>query len=222
MSAPAILTTLPLLLAPAGWLAGMVANRTADTLPAFRATESPTVAPRSAVWLQRRRLWLKVALALTFALIGWRFGATPLQAALVCLYAAWLAAVLVIDLEHRLVLNMMLAPAAAFALAASVVPGGPDPLQALKGGAAAFGIFFVLGLLGRGALGFGDVKLAGVLGLMAGYPLVLTALVLGVVFGGLAAAFLMLTRRATRKSTLAYAPYLAVGLLSACILRGPF
>ena len=70
------------------------------------------------------------------------------------------------------------------------------------GGAAGFGLFFLLGVLGRGALGFGNVKLAGVIGLMTGFPSVLVALATGA---------LLVTGRATRKSKIAYAPYLAAG-----------
>ena len=103
---------------------------------------------------------------------------------LVCLYAAFLLAVLVIDLEHRLVLNVMLAPAALLALVASLLPGGLSPEQAVLGGIVAFAGFFVLAFVGRGALGYGDVKLAGVIGLMVGYPAVIGALFAGVLLGG--------------------------------------
>jgi prepilin signal peptidase PulO-like enzyme (type II secretory pathway) len=80
------------------------------------------------------------------------------------------------------------------------------------GGGAGFGLFFLLGVLGRGALGFGDVKLAGVIGLMTGFPSVLVALATGVLLGVVALA-LLVTGRATRKSKIAYAPYLAAGAM---------
>ena len=63
-------------------------------------------------------------------------------------------------------------------------------------------------------MGMGDVKLAGVIGLMVGYPLVLPALLGGIILGGLAAALLLITKRATRKTAIAYAPYLCVGALA--------
>ena len=83
------------------------------------------------------------------------------------------------------------------------------------GGGAGFGLFFLLGVLGRGALGFGDVKLAGVIGLMTGFPGVLVALTAGALLGGIAALALLVTKRATRKSKIAYAPYLAAGAVIA-------
>jgi leader peptidase (prepilin peptidase) / N-methyltransferase len=48
---------------------------------------------------------------------------------------------------------------------------------------------------------------------MTGYPEVLTALLLGIILGGVAALALLASRRATRKSYMAYAPYLALGAL---------
>ncbi len=142
-----------------------------------------------------------------------RFDGSTQTFAVFCLYAWFLLVVLVIDVEHRLVLNVMLAPAAVIALLISFLPGAPDPLHALLGGAIGFGLLFVIALIGRGAMGMGDVKLAGVIGVMAGYPAVLPALLLGIILGGLGALVLVLTKRAGRKSYIAYAPYLCLGAL---------
>jgi leader peptidase (prepilin peptidase) / N-methyltransferase len=69
-------------------------------------------------------------------------------------------------------------------------------------------------------MGMGDVKLAGVIGLMTGYPVVVTALVAGIVLGGVAAAVLLIARRVGRKTPIAYAPYLALGALGVMVLVG--
>jgi leader peptidase (prepilin peptidase)/N-methyltransferase len=238
------------LLTMIGWLAGCLANLAADELPRFRADRDESEARESSIarprtpsallhhltlpWYAARRgicphcsarlpvraPLLELATALAFPLVWARLGQQPLHAAIVCVYAAFLLAVLVIDLEHRLVLNVMVAPAALLALAASFLPGGPSPTQALLGGILAFAAFFVLALAGRGALGFGDVKLAGVIGLMVGYPAVITALFAGVLLGGAGAAILMVARKATRKTAIAYAPYLVLGALAAILVRG--
>ena len=88
------------------------------------------------------------------------FGAIPDPWSLIttCLYATFLLTVLVIDLEHRRVLNVMLAPAAVIALLASFLPGGPTPVQTLLGGALGFGVFALLALIGRGAMGLGTLS----------------------------------------------------------------
>jgi leader peptidase (prepilin peptidase) / N-methyltransferase len=234
----------------AGWLAGAAANWAADVLPKVaQRPGDANIAPgggdaealRPHLWHyltlgwyafrrgicprcgQRRPLrapLLEGAIIVTFVLAGWRFASSPLHTAVVCLYAAFLLAVLVIDLEHRRVLNVMLAPAAVSALLIGLLPGYPDLLQALLGGAIGFGAFALLALIGRGAMGYGDVKLAGVIGLMTGVLLVGPALVIGVLLGGLAAILLLVTRRAGRKSSMAYAPYLALGTIIVLLIAG--
>lgn len=163
---------------------------------------------------------LELAMMAAFLRSAWRFGFQPLRMVTLWLYAWFLLTVLVIDLEHRRVLNVMLLPAAVVASGASFLPGPPVPLDALLGGAGAFAAFFLIALLGRGAMGMGDVKLAGVIGLMTGYPLVVPALTGGIVLGGLAAAAMLITRRATRKTAIAYAPYLCVGTLAMLLWAG--
>jgi len=72
-------------------------------------------------------------------------------------------------------------------------------------------MFGLLGLLGRGALGAGDVKLAIAIGAVLGLPAAIWGLVLGILAGGLGAILLLVTRSATRKDKMAYGPYLAAG-----------
>ena len=66
-------------------------------------------------------------------------------------------------------------------------------------------------------MGAGDVKLAGVVGLMAGYPGVLAALFLGILLGGAGALALLVTRHAGRRSNITYAPYVCLGALVASV-----
>jgi leader peptidase (prepilin peptidase)/N-methyltransferase len=114
----------------------------------------------------------------------------------------------------------MLGPAAGAALLLAALRSlaglqvGPSLPSALLGGAAGLVGFFLIALLGRGKMGMGDVKLAGVIGLATGWPGVLYALVFGIVAGGLGAVLLILAGRAGRKSYIAYAPYLSLGALA--------
>ena len=222
-----------------GWLAGGIGNWAADVLP-VRPAPAPTGGHGLVLWHYLTLPWvpfrrgicphcgerrplraplLEFATIVAFGLAWWRFGASPVQMAVACLYAAFLLTVAVIDLEHRRVLNVMLAPAAVGALLASLLPGPPSVLSAVLGGAAGFGLFFLIAIVGRGKMGAGDVKLAGVIGLMLGFPAAITALVIGIFLGGAAAIILLLTHRAGRKSTFAYAPYLALGALVMLLVR---
>jgi len=217
-----------------GWLVGGAANWAADVLPLRREGEDVWRPRGLAPWHyltlgwysfrrgicphcgERRTLrapLLEFAIILTYVGMRYRLGDDILSLSVGWVYAAYLLTVLVIDLEHRLVLNVMLVPAAVLAFLFSFLPGTPEPLNALLGGLVGFGSFLVLAILGRGKMGAGDVKLAGVIGLMVGYPDVLLALFAGVTLGGLAAIALLVTKRASRKSHMAYAPYLSIGAL---------
>jgi leader peptidase (prepilin peptidase) / N-methyltransferase len=213
----------------AGWLAAAVANYFADVLPDLGAPPTTGAMPSAhkPLWRylapDRRgrgagRIWaLQLALPLVYVALTWRYryGMTDAWIPLVIawLYAAFLLAVLVIDLEHRRVLNVMLAPAAPVVLLLSLVPGMAGPVSSLLGGAAGFGLFLLIFLLSRGKMGAGDVKLAGLIGLMLGYPAAIYALLWGIILGGIAALLLLVTRKVGRKSYIAYAPYLSVGAL---------
>jgi leader peptidase (prepilin peptidase) / N-methyltransferase len=199
----------------AGLLAGLLANWAADHLPSYAAVPGARVHRHPL----RKQLVL-IALLVLFTLLSVHNHADPARLFVSWCYAWFLTTVLVIDLETRRVLNIMLLPAALFAVAAGLWLGQPTLASMLTGAAVGFGLFGCLYLLGRakygrGALGFGDVKLVAVIGLMTGYPNVLNALVIGAVLGGAAAVVLLLTRRAGWKSTTAYAPYLAAGAMLA-------
>jgi leader peptidase (prepilin peptidase)/N-methyltransferase len=219
-----------------GWLAAILVNWCTDVLPTWRRPDQPPAlgactwlhcatlpwrlvlhgrCPRCGQTLSRRSLMVELTTPLLFAAFGFHLAETPLHLAIGWLYAAFFVAVTVIDLETRRVLNVMLIPAAIVAAAISFLAAPPTPTSMLLGGALGFGLFFVLGILGRGALGFGDVKLAGVIGLITGFPGVLAALTAGAILGGVAAVALLLSRRATRKTKIAYAPYLAAGAMIA-------
>jgi prepilin signal peptidase PulO-like enzyme (type II secretory pathway) len=133
------------------------------------------------------------------------------------LYAWLLLLVLLVDLQQRLVYNVILVPAAAMAVIASIALPQPGLASALAGGLVGFTLLGVVALAYPPGLGKGDVKLAGVIGLMTGFPNVLLALTLGVLAGGLAAALLLITRVVDRKSYIPYAPFLVLGAIVALI-----
>ncbi|NMC80198.1 MAG: hypothetical protein GYA59_12615, partial [Chloroflexi bacterium] len=64
------------------------------------------------------------------------------------------------------------------------------------------------------ALGFGDVNLSGVLGLLLGWPGIAAGLLLAILLGGIASAALLLiglfTRRYQTFTAIAYAPFLVL------------
>ena len=203
----------------AGAAAGYLSNLAADELP--RRTQragAPAPAKDSRLPKMWRSRGVIALLMILYPLLAWQVDGALAPLLVSWCYAWFLVTVLVIDVETRRVLNVMLGPAAVFAVFAGLLLGAPSLPSILAGGLFALVLFWALYLLGRvlfgrGALGFGDVQLAAVIGLMTGYPGVMQALLMGVLFGAAGAAVLLMTRRAGWKSTCAYAPYLAIGAM---------
>ena len=112
--------------------------------------------------------------------------------------------------------------AAGLALAAA---GTGTAVPLWRAGAAAVvcaGAYLLLALLPGSRLGFGDVKLAAVLGLplgWLGWPAVLTGLLLPHLLIGPVALVLLLTRRAGRRTALPLGPAMLAGALAAFLLH---
>jgi leader peptidase (prepilin peptidase)/N-methyltransferase len=140
-------------------------------------------------------------------------------------FAGWAAAAVVltfVDLAvHRLPDRFTL-PAAAWVLAwlgidAATTDAGPDWVRAAVA-AGACGLGFALVTLAFGARGFGlgDAKMAlgaGALLGWLGWSAVVAGLFLSFIGSGLTAAVLLVTRKAGRKDTLPFGPFLAAGTL---------
>jgi leader peptidase (prepilin peptidase)/N-methyltransferase len=106
--------------------------------------------------------------------------------------------------------------------AAATVDGTADRLLRAVSGATAMGaIYLILAVLPRSGLGFGDVKLAGVLGLALGWlgwPAVLLGLALPHLLAGPVALVLLLTGRIKRGTGLPFGPALLAGALLAIVI----
>lgn len=180
----------------------------------------PLVGGWRAPWHPVRTLLIEVATGAAFAGLVLYEG-PGIKALLAIAYSLVLILIGYVDIDYRLVLNRVSYPAILVALAVSFLWPGLGIESALLGALVGLAIFVVLQLIGRGALGTGDTKLAVLIGAMRGLPGVLDALVIGMVFGGLAALFLVIVMKKGRKAFFAYAPYLAAGAVVSFFLTGP-
>lgn len=76
------------------------------------------------------------------------------------------------------------------------------------------GIYWLLRKLSRNALGFGDVKLAGVLGIIMGFfsPInLIWGTLITFVSAGLVSIFLTVSKKATLKTHIAFGPFMLLG-----------
>jgi leader peptidase (prepilin peptidase) / N-methyltransferase len=128
-----------------------------------------------------------------------------------------LLAAALIDARTRRIPNVLTAAAAVLGLALAVMAGLEVLGARILAGLAAAGCLFALRSLGqvlfhRPGLGLGDVKLAGALGLLAGWP-ALWGLYLGLLLGGFVALVGLVLGVLKRDSHLPFAPFFAAGAL---------
>ncbi|MGH3713621.1 MAG: prepilin peptidase [Micromonosporaceae bacterium] len=150
--------------------------------------------------------------------IGWRFGvAWELVPYLgLALLGVLLGAV---DLACLRLPDVLVKPG--FAVGAGLLAGvaliedaWPSLLRAAIAAAVLYAVYFVLALVPGGALGYGDVKLAGLLGLFLGWlgwGEVLAGALLPFLLNGVVAAALLVTRRVGRKTLVPYGPAMLAG-----------
>lgn len=141
-----------------------------------------------------------------------RFGLTP-EAIVASFFCVVLVAVSAIDIEHRIVPNRIVIPAAAIVLAAQTVLV-PSPEWALAA-LGASGFLLLAALAHPKGMGMGDVKLALLLGAMLG-----RTVAVGLMIGFLAAlvpAAVLAVRHGSkaRKIAIPFAPFLAFGAIVA-------
>lgn len=177
--------------------------------------------------ISRRYPMVELATGVVFAVLAVRFGADAALPAFLYLGAIGVA-LWMIDLDVKRLPNAIVLPsyvvAGALLTAAALASGEwGDLLRALLGMAALFGLYFLLALVYPAGMGFGDVKLAGVLGLYLGWlgwAEVVTGGFLGFLLGGVVGLGLMAVRRAGRKSQIPFGPFMLAGALIAILWGG--
>ena len=114
--------------------------------------------------------------------------------------------------------------ALAFAVDAAVLDAWGPLLRALLAAAAAFAVAAAAAAVSPEGLGFGDVKLLGLLGLVlgwAGWGVLLAGVFLGLVAGAVVSLVLLAGRRAGWRTALPFGPPLLAGAVLALALGGP-
>jgi leader peptidase (prepilin peptidase)/N-methyltransferase len=228
-----------------GWVAGILVNYLADVLPMTRRFSQSYcthcgkpmkwwnyITWRACLNCHARptfRDWLVQFFYIVVFSILWIHPSTRLGYWIGSLLLVYFGVVFLIDLEHRLVLHQV-----------SIVGGILGLLigfwlhnvwQTIAGGAAGFGIMLALYYLGeayarwmarrRGqaldevALGYGDVNLSGILGLILGWPGIVAGLVFAILAGGIVSLgyliYLFISRKYKPFTAIPYAPFLLFG-----------
>jgi leader peptidase (prepilin peptidase)/N-methyltransferase len=111
-----------------------------------------------------------------------------------------LALVVVLDLQSRIIPDVITLPGIGYALLlAAVFRGTFDLAEAMLGALAAGAIVLLLAIVSRGGIGGGDIKLMAMLGAALGWKGAFMAFALSQIVAGLVALiFVMMRRRPSR------------------------
>lgn len=170
---------------------------------------------------------LELSAAAVLALLLGSFGGRPEMLAFAYLGVLGIALAAIDIAVQRLPdqLTLPAYPVLVVLLAAAAVTGrdGGDFVRALLGGAAMAGGFLLLALARPGQLGGGDIKLAGLAGLVLGWlgwPALIAGALLGFLLFAVVSLALLALRRITLNSAICFGPFLLGGTLLAALAAG--
>lgn len=150
--------------------------------------------------------------------LGW-------QALLMYALIAGFLVITFIDLDHRIIPDVITLPGIPIGLAASFGPGMISPLESLVGILAGGGSLFLVAwgyqlVTKREGMGGGDIKLLAMIGAFIGWKGVLLTIFIASLTGTLAGMALIFRRRGDMKLAVPFGPFLAVGAI-AYLFMGP-
>lgn len=157
------------------------------------------------LWLLQSS-WIPTFVGMTVNLIFWFY------------IASSLIIIFIYDLKHYLIPDNVLFPAIVVAFLYRIFEIGfslqlVNYLYAILIG---FGFFFLIWLVSSGKwMGFGDVKLAILLGLALGFPNILPGLFLAFFFGAIIGIILIIFAKKQAKSEMPFGPFLIFGTFAA-------
>lgn len=208
------------LFAVAGAALGLAADRFAVRWPEHDPDDPEHPAGRRPGW--RTVVVIAVGSA-AFGLLPARFAGDPLAFAV---FGAWFVTLVVglaIDLDQRLLPDVLTLPVIPVGLAYAL--SGLNPLvesEWLLAVVAAIVIPAILYLpslpFGAGAFGMGDVKLLMGVGLLLGLARAFSGVLSGLILSGVVLLVLLTARRIGRRSFVPFGPFLILGALYAVLL----
>lgn len=162
---------------------------------------------------------ITLALGIMVALLlGLVIPVSTASKALSCFLLYWLWLLWLIDYRFQFIFDDSLVPLLMVGLAAT--PYLPYSIwQRLAAAAGAFVALAALAILGRGALGGGDVKMMAALGLWFGVNGIITTACIGFIVGGVAAVIFLLLKIHGRKDYFAFGPFLIIGAVVAWLAQ---
>lgn len=176
--------------------------------------------------------WRPAILAALCGVVMGGFAATTGTDVVLAAYAVVavaLVALSAIDMEHLILPNRLLYPAGSATAVLLVVAAAVDDrwgslAHAVLAALVAFAVFFVIHVAAPRGMGFGDVRLAALVGLATGwfgYGHAFVAFLLAFVLGSIVGMVVMVVTGQGRKTRVPFGPFLAAGAVLAIVAGNP-
>jgi leader peptidase (prepilin peptidase) / N-methyltransferase len=144
-------------------------------------------------------LYLKVGLSMTFFVYAFLISA--------------LLIVALIDLDHRIIPNIITLPGMAVGVSLSMGVLPLTPLASLFGLMIGGAIFYLIALVSKGGMGGGDIKLIAMIGAFLGLQGGLFTIFASALLGSVVGLMLMLLGKKGRKDRVPFGPFLSFGAI---------
>ncbi len=124
--------------------------------------------------------------------------------------SATLLPIAITDFRTKLIPNKLLALGIALGFFTAIFSEEISILNVLMSFAVCGGIMMAISLLTKGALGMGDAKLFACIGIFLGIQMTLGVIFLSAILSGLVGLFLLVFKKVDGKTTIPFAPFIAV------------
>jgi len=155
---------------------------------------------------------VEIGTACLFLALYWKFGLS-VSLFFSSLVSTFLIVIFVYDLKTMLIPDEMLYPAIVITLIYLAFGSASNFKFSLYGVLIAVGFLGIIYLIGRGKwMGFGDVKLAVLLGLVSPFPEIFVTLFSAFLIGSIVGILMIIVGKKTFKSEIPFGPFLILGL----------
>lgn len=187
--------------------------------------------PRRCMHCGHKRIWRVLVVELLVAFLTgwlWFYQTNGLDYVLSLVITLYFIIIFVIDIEHRLIMHPLSVVGAVLGGFIGIWEHGL--INTIYGGLAGFGLMLLIYFLGWGfilivsrwrkgpidreAIGFGDVNMSGVIGLLLGWPGVIAGLLLAIILGGIVSLLILIwsivVHRYKPLMAIPYGPFLII------------
>lgn len=146
---------------------------------------------------------------LGFALVAWQ-GVDWTDYLSGAVFFSLLLILALIDLEHKLLPNVLTLPGVAIGLVFALLSWTLPFWWSVLGAAVGFGLLFAIALISRGGMGMGDVKLMALIGSFLGWQAVFYVLFGAALFGSVGGLLYLCKTKQGKKTPIPFGPSLAL------------